>query len=882
MIHPSPRRVLPYLWSLAALVVAVGVRTFLAPEIGLTLPFVTLFPAIFLVAYLWGMGPALLATIVGAVAATYLFIEPLYSFDLTGSSQLVGLSVFACSGLAAGLLGEARLRTQRRLEAAVRETTEREAELTDFFDTSSTAMHWLAPDGVILRANQAQLDMLGYRRDEYIGHHTGEFVVGDGTADRLLQRLTAGEIVRRYPARLRDKHGQIRDVLIDSSPYRAAGMLIHARCLTRDVTLEKEAHEAVERLAAIVASSNDAIIGKTLDGTVTSWNEAAERIFGYPASEMVGQSIFKLIPEELHDSERQILAKLRRGETVEFAEAERVRKGGERIWISLSVSPVRDRSGAIAGAASIKRDITARRQAEAELRQSQDELRLAHQAARMGAWRWDVVANDLRWDDGLRRLYGLGPNDQVREFDDFLARVHPEDRDQVVRGAQQALTASAPIDQEFRILLPDGRVRWLVNQGRVTTDLLGKPTYITGISMDVTERRSVDEHLRETQRLQAVGQLAGGIAHEANNQMTVVLGAAQFLLRRPDLPPSSRQDVEFIRQAAERTAAITQQLLAFSRRQLLQPQEVDLNHIVKGIEPVLRRSLTENHELVVRLGEGIGTIQADPRQLEQVLLNLTLNARDAMPEGGTLTIRTAEQRVISQEPGEGAPPPGRYAVIQATDTGHGMDHSTLQRMFEPFYTTKPMGQGTGLGLSVVHGIITQSGGHIRVTSELGRGATFMLYMPMVTSPRATEPVAVGTVTSAKQGHVALVVEDDDLVRAMAARGLVEAGYTTLEAENGRAALDLIRSRRGRVDVVITDVGMPEMDGYELARQLEQVRPDLPIIYMTGYGDVEVAGPFLRKPFSPDAFVRKVGEVLAFAGHASEVTGRTGPSRAGPR
>jgi CheY-like chemotaxis protein len=348
------------------------------------------------------------------------------------------------------------------------------------------------------------------------------------------------------------------------------------------------------------------------------------------------------------------------------------------------------------------------------------------------------------------------------------------------------------------------------------------------------------------------------------------------------LAPSSRQDVEFIRQAAERTASITQQLLAFSRRQLLQPQEIELNQIVKAIEPVLRRSLTEQHELVVRLGEGIGTIQADPRQLEQVLLNLTLNARDAMPEGGTFTIKTSEQRVTADEAAEGGPPAGRYAIIQASDTGHGMDHTTLQRMFEPFFTTKPMGQGTGLGLSVVHGIITQSGGTIRVMSEPGRGATFKLYLPVVTSPRVAEPAAVGSTPSPKQGHVALVVEDDDLVRAMAVRGLAEAGYTTLEAENGRRALDLVRSRRGRVDVVITDIGMPDTDGYELARQLEQEQPELPIIYMTGYGDVEVAGPFLRKPFSPDAFVRKVGEVLAFAGRASEVTGRTGPSRAGPR
>ncbi len=654
---------------------------------------------------------------------------------------------------------------------------------------------------------------------------------------------------------------------------------MHTRCLTRDVTVDKQAHEAMERLAAIVSSSSDAIIAKTLDGTVTSWNAAAERIFGYPASEMVGQSVFKLIPEELHDSEREVLERLRRGETVAFAEAERIRSDGERIWISLSVSPIRDSAGTIIGAASIKRDITDRRNAEAELQRSQEEVRLAHQAARMGAWRWDIASNELRWDDGLRQLYGFDPDHQVRGFDDFIERVHPEDRDRVVRGVQQALTASVPIDYEFRIVLPDGQVRWLVDLGRMTTDSQGKPAYVTGISMDVTERRAVEDHLRETQRLQAVGQLAGGIAHEANNQMTVVLGAAQFLLRRTDLAPASRRDIEFIRQAAERTAAITQQLLAFGRRQVLQPQDVDLERVAHSLEPVLRRSLGENHELVVRKVGEVGLIQADPRQLEQVLLNLTLNARDAMPKGGRLTIQISEQTVShgSADEGEG-PPPGVYAVIEARDTGSGMDRGTIQRIFEPFFTTKPMGEGTGLGLSVVHGIVAQTGGHIRVESELGEGTTFSLYFPVITPTSGAEPEAAGAMAAASQGRVVLVVEDDAPVRAMTVRGLAEAGYTTLEADSGQSALDLIRGHRGRLDVVITDIGMPEMDGYELARRLQEERPDLPIVYITGYGDVDVAGPFLRKPFAPDALVRKVGEVLAFGARASGAVRSTARER----
>jgi two-component system cell cycle sensor histidine kinase/response regulator CckA len=507
------------------------------------------------------------------------------------------------------------------------------------------------------------------------------------------------------------------------------------RQVRQSITDEKQAQEAMVRLAAIVSSSSDAIIGKTLDGVVTSWNAAAERIFGYSRSEMVGQSVFKLIPEELHETERTVLAGLRRGETVEVSETERIRKDGKRIWISLSVSPIRDATGVIIGAASIKRD--------------------------------------------------------------------------------------------------------------------------------VTESRLMRQHLHETQRFQAVGQLAGGIAHEANNQMTVVLGASQFLLRRPDLAPSAREDVELIRRAAERTASITQQLLAFSRRQVLELRDVDLNRVVQTIEPVLRRSLAESHELAVRLELRDAVVRADPRQLEQVLLNLTLNARDAMPGGGRLTIETGSVELAGEEAAwiGVAPPPGTYAVVVVKDTGHGMDRATLQRAFEPFFTTKAVGQGTGLGLSVVHGIVNQTGGSIRVESEPGKGTAFTLYLPVSSARRGSEqPADTGTM-AVEHGRVALVVEDDPVVRSMAMRGLREAGYTVLDAVHGREALELIRTRTGRLDVVVTDIGMPEMDGYDLARCLSEERPEVPIVFMSGYGDPEPKVPFLQKPFPPDVLVRKVGEVL---------------------
>ena len=458
----------------------------------------------------------------------------------------------------------------------------------------------------------------------------------------ILTTMIAGT-AHRHRTRA-DKQARESERLRRLADQLAAKAEESAREVRQSIADEKDAQEATARLAAIVSSSSDAIISKTLDGVITSWNAAAERTFGYPRSEMVGESVFKLIPEELHDTERDVLARLRRGEAVELSETERVRKDGKRIWISLSVSPIRDASGVVVGAASIKRD--------------------------------------------------------------------------------------------------------------------------------VTESRLMRQHLHDTQRFQAVGQLAGGIAHEANNQMTVVLGASQFLLRRSDLAPSAREDVEFIRRAAERTALITQQLLAFSRRQVLELRDVDLNRVVQTIEPVLRRSLSENHELIVRLRLRNAVVRADPRQLEQVLLNLTLNARDAMPDGGRLTIETDSVELAGDSlPWDiDGPLPGAYAVVVVHDTGHGMDRATLQRAFEPFFTTKAFGQGTGLGLSVVHGIVNQSGGTVRVESERGKGTTFTLYLPVSSAGRAPEQPADTGTRAMKHGRVAVMVEDDPIVRGMAAAG----------------------------------------------------------------------------------------------------------------
>ncbi|MGN6392544.1 MAG: PAS domain S-box protein [Gemmatimonadales bacterium] len=780
------RRIYGYLIAIAATVAAVVVTYLLKPWVGpgLISPFLL---AVALVAMYAGKGPGWFATLLGVLILNFWLLPA--PKERTSADLVRQVLVVVVAGVLVQLGGSLYGQRQRavheaqenqRLRAAAEDAateaeeaaTEAEAasveaaeaahraeeesarareaesalrdtqgQLADFFDTASTPLHWATEDGTIIRTNQAELDMLGYDREEYIGRNIAEFYVDQTVIEDVMRRLVAGEVVRQCPARLRAKSGEIRDVVLDSSGYFRDGEFVHTRCFTRDVTAELQARDAAERLAAIVLSSSDAILGKTLEGVITSWNPAAERIFGYSAAEMVGDTVFRLVPPEHHQAERDLLDRVRKGERVEVTEVERVTKDGRRIWISLSVSPIRDAAGVIAGAASIKRDIT--------------------------------------------------------------------------------------------------------------------------------ERKLLDERLRNAQRLQAVGQLAGGIAHEANNQMSVVLGGAHFLLKRTDLADAARTDIEQIRQAAERTAAITQQLLAFGRRQMLQLREVNLNDVVQSIGPVLRRSLSEDHRLNVRLGLLDGVVRADPRQLEQVLLNLTLNARDAMPQGGQLTIETFELEVSPAEGARTGMLPGPYEALVVSDTGTGMDQTTQQRMFEPFFTTKPTGEGTGLGLSVVEGIVSQVGGHIRVESSPGHGSRFTLYFPQLVAALHPEPPPDAEPQVHRPGAMILVVEDDARVRAMATRALSDAGYEVLEAEDASAAMDLIRRRPGQLDLVLTDIGMPGMDGYALARRLHEARPGLPVIFMTGYGerDEEANSPVepglvIHKPFAPAALVRAVGETLA--------------------
>jgi len=448
--------------------------------------------------------------------------------------------------------------------------------------------------------------------------------------------------------------------------------------------------------------------------------------------------------------------------------------------------------------------------------------------------------------------------------------IHPEDRERTLTMFREAAAQGRNSDFEYRAIAANARPVWLRAMVHIVRDEHGRAEKLRGLMVDVSERRQLEEDLRQAQKMEAVGRLAGGIAHDFNNLLTVIMGQTELLRRRLDGHASLGGDVEGIEKAAERAADLTSHLVAFSRKQVLQPKVIDLNVIVTRMGAMLRRVVGERIELVTSLKPRLWRVKADPARLEQVIMNLALNARDAMPAGGRLTIETRNLTVeAAGPPRRAAVPPGTYVTLAVSDTGCGMDARTRAHIFEPFFTTKGDGRGAGLGLSMVYGIVNQSGGAIRVDSEAGGGSTFTIYLARVDDPIAMiEPK--GQATEAPQGsETILVVEDEDDVREVVCRTLRINGYTVLQARHGSEALAIADRQTEPIHLLLTDVVMPRMNGRELAEQLVPRRPEMKVLYMSGYADDLVLhhrtsdqdAEFLQKPFSCDALGRRVRDLL---------------------
>jgi two-component system cell cycle sensor histidine kinase/response regulator CckA len=637
----------------------------------------------------------------------------------------------------------------------------------------------------------------------------------------------------------------------------------------RDITERTRGEEARAHLASIVESSEDAIISKSCDGVIQSWNRGAEKLYGYTASEMIGQSIRVLAPPDRASEVASLLDRVSRGERVEHHETVRVRKDGRPTNVSVSISPVKDASGRVVGAATIARDITERKRAEEALRQSEERFRSFVENVPLGVYRTTPDGRVLMANPALLGMLGYDSFQELASRNLEHEGFEPADARSVFR--EQIEREGEVKGLEATWNKRDGSAVSVREYAKLIRTTDGRVLYYDGVVEDITVQRRLEQQLRQAQKMEAIGQLAGGVAHDFNNLLTIIAGYAQILLDRLGADNHLRGHVTEIAKAADRAAWLTRQLLAFGRRQMLSLQVLDLNAVAANMDKMLRRLIGEDIDLVTVCGGGLGRVKADRGQVEQVILNLALNARDAMPRGGKLTLETAN--VVLDETyarTHMGVTPGRYVMLAVSDAGCGMDAETQAHIFEPFFTTKEQGKGTGLGLATVYGIVKQSGGHIWVYSELGRSTTFKIYLPRVDG-ETEEPAAreKEPMVTAQGSETILLVEDEAEVRSLV-RGVLESkGYTVLEARDGARALQLAAQHQGPIHLLLTDVVMPEMSGRELAERLETVHRGTKLLYMSGYTDnaivhhgvLEPGTALLQKPFAPDALARKVREVL---------------------
>lgn len=617
--------------------------------------------------------------------------------------------------------------------------------------------------GVIIQANSQTEALFAYTRDELIGQKI-EMLVPERQRpehDRHREQFHAKPKIRRMGSGL-DLYGRRRDgsefpVEISLSPVATAdGTMVLS--VIRDISDRKhieeelrrvneeldrrksrELRDSQNRLALIVDSSQDAIIGKNLDGIVTHWNKGAEHIYGYTAQEMIGRPISVLAPKEREDEIPVILERIRHGQRVEYFESVRVTKDKRSLHVSISVSPIYDSDGKVVGASTIARNITA--------------------------------------------------------------------------------------------------------------------------------QKKIEDQLRQSQKMEAVGRLAGGIAHDFNNLLGIVIACSELLRSRVD--EESAEYIDNIREAAKRGASLTRQLLAFSRRQPVQTQLLDLNERLKEVNKLLRPLMGDDVEIALLPRPATAIIEADPGQLDQIVINLAVNARDAMPRGGKLILETAAFDCDESFAREHSMTVGRYVMLAVSDNGSGMDEVTRSRVFEPFFTTKEIGKGSGLGLATVYGIVKQSGGHVWVYSEPGHGTTFKIYLPSAEHKLGTAPAAQREALPARrEGSTILLAEDDAVMRRLTRKMLEGHGYKVLEAEDGKAALDLIGADHTSVDLILTDVVMKGMTGPELVLRLIDSHPAMKVVYMSGYTGELVANQgldsairLLEKPFTRADLLKTIDAAL---------------------
>ena len=739
-----------------------------------------------------------------------------------------------------------------------------------------------------LAVNEAGIRQYGYSREEFLSMTRDEFrVEPDPLAPKRIA-IAAAKVpgAGAWNGQHRKKDGSVIDVAVTSNAITFDGRPA-CLALALDVTdgrkAEEQLRQSVQRTRLILDNALDAVITMRASGIISDWNAQAEKMFGVPRDEALGQPMSTtIIPHRYRERHEAGLKKfLATGEGPVLnkrIEITALHRDGHEFPVELAISPAK--VGEHWTFSAFIRDLSEQKKAEEAVKLGEQALQASErrliqilETVPLGIFVTNEVGQIAFANAGAQKILGKGiiptraVGDLAEVYQMYLAgtdQLYPTARMPLVR----ALTGEAATVDDMEIHRRK-QVTSLMVKGAPILDQEGKIVAAVVAFIDTTERRSLEAQIGQTSKMEAVGQLAGGVAHDFNNLLTVIMSYGAMLVERLG-PGEDREDVEEITAAADRAAGLTRQLLAFSRQQVMQPRVMDINEVVGGLEKMLRRLIGEDVELQITLDPAVEAINADPGQLEQVLMNLVVNARDAMPGGGQLNISTSNSELSSESAaGTLNPPEGDYVTLSVSDSGCGMTRAVQQRIFDPFFTTKEQGRGTGLGLATVYGIVKQSGGEIYVYSEVGRGTTFKIYFPRFTLSTESRPQDVPSAEAKGGSEAILLVEDDANLRTLVARVLKRAGYKVHVAGSGVEALLIASDPATRLDAVITDVVMPGMNGRELVEKLLESRPEMGSLLMSGYTDDDVLRrgvlhgetAFLQKPFTPDQLARKVRAVL---------------------
>lgn len=631
--------------------------------------------------------------------------------------------------------------------------------------------------------------------------------------------------------------------------------------ITHLVSMHNEADALARRLRQTLENISDAFFLLDREWRFSFLNPQAEALLGRRRGELEGCNIWDEFPQAIGSQfDTCYREAVQNGLAVRFQEY----YPPLEAWFDVDAYPTPE------GLAVYFRDISRRKRAEEHVRISNERFLLVAQATNDVIWDWDLVGNSLWWNENFKTLFGYDAADVETGPESWMNRIHPEDADRVIESIHAVIDGTGKTwVSEYRFLHHDGHALSIVDRGSVIRDQTGKAIRMVGSMLDVSPQRELEARLRQAQKLEAIGQLTGGVAHDFNNLLTVIAGSADLLCDALESGKQPHLLAEMISTAAQRGAELTSRLLAFGRKQPLQPQLLDLGSLIAGMEAMLVRTLGEHIDVEVRRPDDLWAVEIDPALLESAVLNLAINARDAMSDGGRLTIGMANTTFDTSQAIAADVAPGQYVVLTISDTGHGIEPELLSKVFEPFFTTKDVGKGSGLGLSMVYGFVKQSGGHLRLRSDVGHGTSVSLYFS-----RANQGVGKCPENPARQvpeggDELILVVEDDALVRRHVCGLLGGLGYRVLEATAATPAMELFAANPD-VTLLFTDIVMPGgMNGVDLAKRARVLRPDLKVLFTSGYAENAVEtdgrlGPgidLLSKPYSRDRLAASLRKIL---------------------